>query len=884
MAEREQPLEQVAAWASDYSQNALSAYIEALTHRQLVSDTREVNDPIWATISLTPFETVIVDSPLFQRLRRIRQLGVVHWVYPGCVHTRFEHSLGALHQIQELIDAINRDTADQQSTIDAERAALLRFCALCHDLGHGAMSHVLETAVSTFEAVEDIRLAFGKTYDTQPPLSEILAYYLIGSPAFRQMLQQARTITKGPHPPQDAVDRAQKAITGRLVYEDMPLFQELISGPFDADKLDYMQRDAVMAGIPAITDVPRLVRKVRARWVGRMDLPSRVTKWVGQAQRCLIFGIAFSGSRTLDELLIARVLLFDKVYRHQKVRALEGMIARLISALALVYKGPVFQIPFLFVDDTLLEADRLLPSRDDFDCSKAKQDTLLVIADICSRLRERRLFVRAFVFSMHFPEFDNDRAAHRGMDKFVADVEGAGLNDLLEIITSEIRAVASVLNEPLADLADRTLRSYVWLDPSTKRDHSEKVSNAFLLKKNSTLIRYSEHSKEVPRWAQAYLAKKDVGFLFCIPELQLFAFLALEKILAEGKYMLRVPESSLAYLNLDDKAIASARDRLHDDGYYKAVPFTTRPWRSLLKGAAVEQGCNAVRQTLREYIGPPGEGDNQRNYLTSERIKLWASQFEEQPLVAHAIRVAEKIKIIGRTDFSAAVNQFTGENVEFRNGVVVPLGDPKDSGSVVAYFTQDTGLESVDLDRALSENRPVIFVDDCIGSGGQSENILRDWFGEPKQSALGEDRRQKLSTEQQATLRKLPVAFVFSNGLSVGACRLRELCAEYSINARVHLQLTETDVPTLFDNDLQTYESHSVFVERCKAISRDLFKQTHPDWNQTKIEERLLGYGNKGLLVTFPYNTPSQTLTCVWSRGTWRGLPWTPLLIRRLKK
>lgn len=327
MPSGEQPLEQVSAWASRYCETTLRPYTDALSKRRFVSEPREVNDPIWATISLNPFETAIVDSPLFQRLRRIRQLGVVHWVYPGCVHTRFEHSLGALHQIQELIDSINR-AADPMSAIDAERAALLRFCALCHDLGHGAMSHVLETALGTFDVVEEVSLAFGRKHDTQPPLSEILAYYLIGSSAFREMIQHARTVTKGPHPPQDAVDRAQKAITGQLVYQDMPLFQELISGPFDADKLDYMQRDAVMAGIPAVTDVPRLIRKVRARWAERTELPSRLAKRVGQSTRCLVFGIAFSGSRTLDELLIARVLLFDKVYRHQKVRALEGMLAR----------------------------------------------------------------------------------------------------------------------------------------------------------------------------------------------------------------------------------------------------------------------------------------------------------------------------------------------------------------------------------------------------------------------------------------------------------------------------------------------------------------------------------------------------------------------------
>ncbi len=351
MVERESALERVSAWASKFCERDLRSYTNRLKSSRVISETREINDPIWATISLTPFETVIVDSPLFQRLRRIRQLGVVHWVYPGCVHTRFEHSLGALHQIQQLIESINRAAAeDKGPALDIERAALLRFCALCHDVGYGAMSHVLENAVTSFEQVNQVLLQFGRRYKiTPPPLSEIVAFYMLGSPVFTDMLQQARAITKGPHPPPDILEQTQKVITGQVVDNEMPIFHELISGPFDADKLDYMQRDAVMAGIPAVTDVPRLIRKVRARWVGRDQLPPRIARRVDERPMYLMFGIAFSGSRTLDELVIARVLLFDKVYRHQKVRALEGMVARLLEALASAYNGDVFEIPFLFL-------------------------------------------------------------------------------------------------------------------------------------------------------------------------------------------------------------------------------------------------------------------------------------------------------------------------------------------------------------------------------------------------------------------------------------------------------------------------------------------------------------------------------------------------------
>src|SRR4051794_16809934 len=76
-------------------------------HRRPYETAKEFNDPVWGTLQLRPWEVVIVDSPLLQRLRRIRQLGVVHFVYPAAVHTRLEHSLGAVHQVQRLITSIN---------------------------------------------------------------------------------------------------------------------------------------------------------------------------------------------------------------------------------------------------------------------------------------------------------------------------------------------------------------------------------------------------------------------------------------------------------------------------------------------------------------------------------------------------------------------------------------------------------------------------------------------------------------------------------------------------------------------------------------------------------------------------------------------------------
>ena len=88
----------------------------------------------------------------------------------------------------------------------------------------------------------------------------------------------------------------------------------------------------------------------------------------------------------------------------------------------------------------------------------------------------------------------------------------------------------------LESLTDKTLISYLWIDPPTVADHAKKVSHAFLLKETGELVAYSEHSTEVPHWSQGYVSKKDVGYIFSISEIQDAVFLAIEKLLASKEY------------------------------------------------------------------------------------------------------------------------------------------------------------------------------------------------------------------------------------------------------------------------------------------------------------------------------------------------------------
>ncbi len=113
----------------------------------------EIRDPIHGFIHREDHEREIIDTPLFQRLRKIKQLAMATLVYPGAIHTRFDHSLGAMHVAGRM--------AEKLLVSDSERR-LVRLAALLHDVGHGPFSHVSETVLGRFARRDKLQLKAGQ--------------------------------------------------------------------------------------------------------------------------------------------------------------------------------------------------------------------------------------------------------------------------------------------------------------------------------------------------------------------------------------------------------------------------------------------------------------------------------------------------------------------------------------------------------------------------------------------------------------------------------------------------------------------------------------------------------------------------------------------------
>ena len=168
------------------------------------------NDPVYGFISL-PHDIIfdLIEHPYFQRLRRIKQLGLTHLVYPGALHTRFHHALGAMHLTLKAIEVIR----SKGQEITAEEAKATAIGILLHDIGHGPFSHALEYSIVKNVTHEDISTFFMEKLNKE----------------FNGQLDLAIEIFE---------NRYHK-----------PFLHQLISGQLDMDRLDYLKRDSFFTGV-----------------------------------------------------------------------------------------------------------------------------------------------------------------------------------------------------------------------------------------------------------------------------------------------------------------------------------------------------------------------------------------------------------------------------------------------------------------------------------------------------------------------------------------------------------------------------------------------------------------------------------------------------------
>lgn len=247
----------------------------------------QLRDPVHGFVALDPEEVKLLDTPVIQRLRGIRQLAMANLVYPGALHTRFDHSLGVAHVAGLLARELGLD--------DHERR-LVRLAGLLHDVGHGPFSHVSEQALETYADRSKLKGA-KKTEKIHELISA-------------RIIKNGRDIVRilGKEKCRQIVDLLGQG-------HGQPAMKSIVSGPLDADKQDYLLRDSLFCGVKyGVFDIYQMHRSLTIEGL--------------RNEKQLM--IKRDGIHAVEQYVLAKYYLTTNVYRHKVRLITDAMIVRAI--------------------------------------------------------------------------------------------------------------------------------------------------------------------------------------------------------------------------------------------------------------------------------------------------------------------------------------------------------------------------------------------------------------------------------------------------------------------------------------------------------------------------------------------------------------------------
>ena len=339
----------------------------------------EMRDPIHGFIALSEKEVNLINTRAFQRLRRIRQLAMAFLVYPGALHTRFEHSIGVMHIAGRICDRLK---------INPEERERIRIAALLHDIGHGPFSHISEHLLDRYVTDE------ARNVSVKSKIHEQVTVDIVESDSeiCTILSEEERRFV---------VDTIQEKPT-------KDFRRDIVSSHLDADKMDYLLRDSYFAGVKyGIYDLEKLIQSVQIHLKGNES----------------VLAISDESIHALEQLLLAKHHMTQQVYHHRVrsisdamiVRGIELAIAENNADIGRLYKydgTPEFVQNYMrYHDERLIDILK--------ECAQEKARRMF------ERIYERRLFKMIAEVSLNNIKNPIDwRRLHQADDKQTRNWEG----------------------------------------------------------------------------------------------------------------------------------------------------------------------------------------------------------------------------------------------------------------------------------------------------------------------------------------------------------------------------------------------------------------------------------------------------------------------------
>lgn len=316
-------------------------------------------DPVHGDIGLSPLEEVLIDSPSFQRLRNLKQLGLAALVYPNASHSRFAHSLGVFRIMSRMIDLL----VEKGKFSDDDRR-IMRIAALLHDIGHYPYSHLMEFVDRDRHRPSYLLKPKANKGTASPKVERYPDHERIGQLVITQREDIFNPLRESGFDPEEIASIVRGQHTKQA-------YNQLIHSSLDMDRMDYLVRDSLGTGVP----------------YGRIDLHYLLSNLdVTDAGEVVV---SYKAAAAAEHFLVARYFMYKTVYMHKTIFAFEALLRHILFLLrehGSIYKDGG-EIEKLVLKDDFLNFDDSFV--DDLVNEHAQKRSPKALVPLCRALRER---------------------------------------------------------------------------------------------------------------------------------------------------------------------------------------------------------------------------------------------------------------------------------------------------------------------------------------------------------------------------------------------------------------------------------------------------------------------------------------------------------------
>ncbi len=884
-----------------FSSHFLKGYNDQIESLGFYARPKDIFDYIWGTVELSAVEICLLDSPLIQRLRNIKQLGFAHYVYCNADYSRFAHTIGVVEISGRMANVVTRNL--KQPILNNQTfymREVIRLAAIFHDCGHMFYSHVSEKFFTDNpnckynQMITKALSYFNEQISTRAAFHEMLSVMIVNSDEVYRLFSliakhMEHSRIRENEETDLLIDYISGLIVGTAVDKNILPYSMIIKGAIDADRMDYLSRDSSTTKVPLAVDIGRLINKVTVVKINDYQ-PSRV--WNDHTTEDYPYqsmAIQYSARRLIGQLSMARSIFYQSIYFHHKKLTAEAMFRKACEYIFELTPDMDFSQIMSFHDHIFNEyfAEVMVPPkyRDDSKCR--------VAYDILIRIRDRNLYKRVASFSQDVLDSVENYVYESFVTNVIEDQASEAYSFFVKRLTEEYYKVLDCLNKQRP--ADPP--AFMFIEANWINKMTDDIPVDF---GNAPYRMSSQIYKETPTFGEENRQKEY--YLVTDQDERELVYAALERVLYL-QYKIRIQENAYTCAKFTSEQLDKIKGKLLEDNYYNDSLCLLSD--RIIKQLYDSQLFRNVANKYRSFIGVRQSRVTESSLFQYLRqyLLVYCNKEEIRYLLDGVLRLLMEATFIDREFFSGNVSSLMKKILEkgYKNNYMVKLGGAFDSANRLTYYFNDIKekrefnfVETVPDTLKIANNSDscIVFFDDGAYSGKQVVSIFQELMGVPvEQRETNETHTKELDEESKRLIQssRIILAYICFNKnsekwildklIELGIGNV-EIVFERDLSQKVFSRPGE-----IFSSEKQCevvkskLEEIGYQVQRSSKVKADgkTFKER---WDEKRVKNSALGYNDAQQMVVFEFNVPTYTLTPFWQNGSYQGTKWKGLFQR----